>query len=256
VTAVAAVPPEAEQARQEWLTLAAPSADPPAFDPALAAGLPEPARRWLAHAIPPSTPLWRAAELTMCGQIRLGQWRPFTARQILAPPDGYIWAATTRVAGLPVTGFDRLSSGTAQMQWRLLRRIPVLTATGPDVTRSAYGRLAGELALLPTAFQHATWAQGPDPGTAVASWRFPDDTETATLRVADDGRLVEVVVNRWGNPGGAPFHRCPFGVAVEQEATFGGVTIPSVFKAGWWWGTNRQQAGEFFRARITAAQFL
>jgi hypothetical protein len=75
------------------------------------------------------------------------------------------------------------------------------------------------------------------------------------LRVAGDGRLVEVVVNRWGNPGGAPFHRCPFGVAVEQEATFGGVTIPSVFKAGWWWGTNRQQAGEFFRARITAAQF-
>ena len=88
-----------------------------------------------------------------------------------------------------------------------------------------------------------------------AAWRFGDDTETAELRAGDDGQLLEVMVNRWGNPGGGPFRRCPFGVSVQAEATFGGITIPALFTAGWWHGTSRQAEGEFFRARITHAQF-
>lgn len=195
------------------------------FDPAMTRGLPEPARRWLSHVIEPGTPLWPRAELTMHGQIKLGRWRPFTARQVLAPPDGYVWAAKTRLAGLPVTGYDRLASG------------------------------AGEIALIPTAFRHASWSQAQCANTAIATWQFGDDTETAELRVRRSGRLAEIWVNRWGNPGGAPFGRYPFGVQVEAEETFGGITIPSVFRAGWWWGTDRQDEGEFFRAKITGAVF-
>jgi hypothetical protein len=41
---------------------------------------------------------------------------------------------------------------------------------------------------------------------------------------------------------------------VEAERTFGGVTIPATLRAGWWWGTDRQDEGEFFRAEITGAQ--
>lgn len=253
--ASAAVPREAGPVRQEWLRLATTAVKPPAFDPAMTGTLPVPARRWLAHAIAPGTPLWQMVRLTMRGQIRLGQWRPFTATQLLAPPGGYIWAAALRVAGLPVAGYDRLSSGTGEMRWRLLHLIPVMAAAGPDITRSARGRLAGEIALIPTAFQHATWTDGEDPGTATATWRLGEDTETADLRTGEDGQLREVVVNRWGNPGNEPFHRCPFGVSVETETDFGGVTIPSRFTAGWWWGTDRQAEGEFFRAHITAAQF-
>lgn len=225
------------------------------FDPAMTTGLPEPAYRWLSHAIAPGTPLWSSVELTMHGRIKLGRWRPFTARQVLSPPSGYTWAATARLAGLPVTGYDRLSSGAGEMRWRLLRLIPVLTAAGPDITRSAYGRMAGEIALIPTAFRHAAWTRGEQPDTAVATWRFGGDAESAELRVARSGRLAEVRVNRWGNPGGAPFGRYPFGVRFEAEARFGGVTIPSVFRAGWWWATERQQEGEFFRAEITGAVF-
>jgi hypothetical protein len=102
--------------RQEWLHLATTMAKPPGFDLAVTAALPAPARRWLAHAIAPGTPLWQSVRLTMRGQIRLGQWRPFAATQVLAPPSGYIWAARARLAGLPVTGFDRLSSGTGEMR--------------------------------------------------------------------------------------------------------------------------------------------
>jgi hypothetical protein len=194
-------------------------------------------------------------ELTMRGQIRLGRWRSFTARQLLAPPDGYIWAATARVAGLPVTGFDRLSARTGQMPWRLLGLLPVMAASGTDVTRSACGRLAGEIALLPTAFPRASWRPGGRPGAAIASLRCGTRTESAELSVGDEGRLLEVRVERWGNPDGAPFGRYPFGVSVEVESEFSGITIPSVLRAGWWWGTERQAAGEFFRTQITAAVF-
>ncbi len=225
------------------------------FDPAMTTGLPEPARRWLDHAIEPGTPLWSRAELTMHGQIKLGRWRPFTARQVLTPPGGYIWAATARVAGLPVTGYDRLGADGGEMRWRLLRLIPVLTASGPDITRSACGRLAGEIVLIPTAFRHAAWSQAECANTAIATWQFGDDTEAAEIRVRRSGRLAEIRVNRWGNPGGAPFDRYPFGVRVEAESTFGGITIPSVFRAGWWWGTGRAREGEFFRAEITGAVF-
>ena len=43
------------------------------FDPAAIVSLPEPARRWLGHAIAPGTPLWSSVELTMHGQIKLGR---------------------------------------------------------------------------------------------------------------------------------------------------------------------------------------
>jgi hypothetical protein len=169
MTATLAVPKQAGAVRQEWLRLAAAAAATEKFDPTMTAELPAAVQRWLSHAILPGTPLWRSVELAMHGQIKLGRWRPFTARQVLAPPDGYIWAATARVAGLPVTGYDR--------------------------------------------------------------------------------------VNRWGNPDGAPFGRFPFGVRVEAEAEFGGIAIPSVLRAGWWWGTSRQREGDFFRAEITSAVF-
>src|SRR5437868_9437446 len=139
--------------------MTATAADAEIFDSAATMGLPEPARRWLSHAIAPGTPLWGSVELTMHGRIKLGRWRPFTARQVLSPPAGYTWAATARLAGLPVTGYDRLSSGAGEMRWRLLRLFPVLTTAGPDITRSAYGRMAGEIALIPTAFRHAAWSR-------------------------------------------------------------------------------------------------
>jgi hypothetical protein len=91
------------------------------------------------------------------------------------------------------------------------------------------------------------------PGTPL--WGSVELTESAELRLKRNGRLAEIRVNRWGNPGGATFGRYPFGVQVEAEARFGGIIIPSVFRAGWWWGTERQHEGEFFRAEITGAVF-
>jgi len=117
--------------------------------------LPQPAQRLLLHATEPGVPLWRSAQLQMRGEIRLGRWRRFTARQVLTPAVGLVWAATARFFGLPVSGYDRYSPGTGEMRWRLARVIPVLTATGPDVTRSAAGRLAAGAMFVPATFDLA-----------------------------------------------------------------------------------------------------
>jgi hypothetical protein len=255
VTSTERAPGAARHVRGEWERLSATTEDAGTFDPATLGGLPEPARRWLSHAIAPGTPLWRSVELSMTGQIRLGSWRPFTARQVLTPPSGFIWAARARVAGLPVTGYDRYSAATGEMRWRLLGLVPVMSSSGPDVSRSAAGRLAGEAVFVPTVFHHASWEACAEPDTAVMVWRLAGGEERTRLRIGADGSLLEAVLQRWGNPDGAPFGRYPFGVAMEAERTFAGVTIPSVLRAGWWWGTDRAAEGEFFRARITGARF-
>ncbi|MGY1712211.1 DUF6544 family protein [Geodermatophilus sp. SYSU D00758] len=259
----------ARAARRDRARLAGITTRGDRFDPDAVADLPEPARRLLRHAVAPGTPLWRSAELRMRGRIRIGAWRPFTARQVLAPPTGFVWAATARFAGLPVTGFDRLTDGTGELRWKLLGLLPVLTATGPDVTRSAAGRLAGEgLCWLPTAYPDVVWSAGEGPDTVTATYRIghrytggdrtgDDGTgeEVAHLRVGPDGGLRELVLQRWGDPGGRPAGRYPFGVAVEAERTWQGVTVPSVVRAGWDRGTDRQAEGEFFRAEITDVTF-
>ncbi len=62
-----------------------------------------------------------------------------------------------------------------------------------------------------------------------------------------------------------PFH-CDYGyqtsVGARTFANFGlvcldvaTITIGSRLRAGWFWGTERQAEGEFFRARITGAVF-
>jgi hypothetical protein len=246
------VPREARPVSDAWNSLASQPAPAEPFTPDLVAHLPEPARRWLTHAIPVGTPLCSSVRVRMQGQIKLGAWRRFTARQVITPGAGYIWAATARMVGLPVRGFDRFSSGSGEMRWRLLGVLPVVTAAGDDVTRSAAGRLASEIVLAPTGFRTATWTAGRSPDHVVGTWRIAGESESVELHIGPAGQVRSVLVSRWGNPGGAPFARYPFGCTVHSERAFAGVTIPDTVSAGWWWGTAAESDGEFFRARIAA----
>ncbi len=256
MTAVAAAPRAARPVGQDWARLASATRDPETFDSSTLGDLPEVARRWLFHAINPGTRLAQSVALAMHGRIRIGKWRSFTANQIIRPHEGYIWAVTTHIAGVPISGFDRYSGGVGQMRWRLAGAIPIVSARGIDVTRSAAGRLASEIVVAPTAFRAATWAPGDDADTAVATSHIGTDTQQVMLRVRPNGSVRDVMLQRWGNPAGSPFDSYPFGVTVEQEAVLGGVTIPSVIRAGWFWGTDRHDEGEFFQATITDAAFL
>lgn len=233
---------------------------PPAartFEPDRLAGLPNTARRYLEHAIAPGTPLASAVRVRMHGEIKLQGWLPFSAEQVIRRERGMIWRATVRIKGLSIRGFDRLVDGEGEMRWKLLDLIPVMTASGPDITRSAAGRVGAEFVWLPSALcgDDVSWTET-DSSHARASFSVQGEKVEPTLAVDAGGRLQSLELKRWGNPENADFHYADFGGLVEDEATFSGYTIPTRMRAGWYFGDERFEAeGEFFRVTIDDAQY-
>lgn len=219
--------------------------------------LPPGALRYLRHALAPDAPLPNAVRLRMRGTIRLNDWCPFEAEQVIARDRGMIWQASVRLKGLPIRGWDRLVDGAGAMRWSLFGLLPFLRAEGPDITRSARGRLRAETIWLPSllADPGVSWTE-PAEGTLRA--RVPVGGEVGDLDLRTDaaGRPLEVALRRWGNPGGGPFQELPFGGFLEAEGTFQGLTLPTRLRIGWHPGSERFGAeGEFFRAEVLEAVF-
>jgi hypothetical protein len=230
--------------RAEWDRLSAlQPAAPKHFAPAIVADLPEPARRYFNYVIAPGTPLLPVAEIEMTGQFSLGtkddpRYQPMVARQILAAPEGFVWAMRTR-AGIPVSGSD---SGR-WTRFRILGLIPVARQGGdPDHTRSAFGRYVGEAVIWSPA------ALLPGPGIA---WEAVDaDTARVTVRHGELGQAVDVTVDaegrpvtavfrRWSNANPEGTHRLqPFGAVMSDFRDVGGYRLPFRVEAGNHYGTD------------------
>jgi hypothetical protein len=215
-------------------------------------GLPEPVRRFLKASIAAGTPLARAARFRMRGSIKLGRrWLPFRARQVLAPHQGLVWAA--RVAGV-LAGSDRYADGQGTMDWKLLGLFRVVQAEGRDTSKSTAGRVGAEAVWVPTTLLPrfgVTWAA--TDSQHIAATYLLDGTELEVRYELDDqNRVLSVVLERWGDPDntGAYAHH-PFGFQATAYTTFGGVTIPSGGRGGWFLGTNRWSEGEFMRYEIS-----
>lgn len=245
--------------RAEWNRLAAlQPREPIRFEPAMVADLPEPARRYFMFAIAQGTPLWRVAEIDMTGQFSLGSkdnpaFQPMEARQILAVPDGFVWAMRTR-GGMPVSGSD---SGS-WTRFRVLGLIPVARLGGdPDHTRSAFGRYVGEATI---------WSPGallPGPGI---SWEgVDDDTARVMVRHGDLIQSVDVTVDAAGRPGAVSFQRWsnanpdkvhrlqPFGATMSDFREVGGYRLPFRVEAGNMYGTEAYFP--FFMANVSDIRF-
>jgi hypothetical protein len=224
------------------------------FDPADFAHLPVAAQHYLRGAIAPGTPLASAVRLRMHGSIRLKRWRRFVAEEVLVRGRGMIWRAKVRMGLFGVRGFDRYVDGVGAMQWKLGRVVSVVRAQGPDVTRSAAGRFAAESIWLPSAFcdERVAWRADDD----VVHARLPVDGEAEDLALSLSlGCLQQVSLQRWGNPDNGAFGSFAFGAQVEQEAQFGGYTIPARVRVGWHFGSPRFEEGQFFHATIDEATF-
>jgi Family of unknown function (DUF6544) len=228
------------------------------FDTDRLAHLPPAARRYLTHAIAPGTRLATAVRLTMHGEIRLkGDWFSFRAEQVIHPARGMIWQATVRMYGLPVSGFDRLVDGAGEMRWRLLGLMPLLQMQGPDITRSAAGRLAAETIWLPSHLcgEDVQW-EDHDATHTTALFNIAGEQVKISLAIDENGHLEYVRMHRWGNPEGGGFRYVEFGGHIEEEVTFDGYTIPARLRVGW--HIQEQgfaENGEFFRASVDRAEF-
>ena len=231
----------------------------PVFDPETLASVPAPAQRLLARALPLGVTLRRSVELEMAGRIKLRRWwLPFRARQLLEAGRGFVWEPVVGRRLVRFEGADVLSTDFAEMEFRLFGRLPVVSATGPDVARSALGRLAAEtVAWLPQAITPqlgAVWTPV-DEATSRVRLEVVGEHVDVDVTVAADGRLAAVALDRWGAPeGGVPsWHR--FGGSMSGEhITSDGVRIAGRGTVGWGWGSDRWQQGEFFRFDITSAE--
>lgn len=229
------------------------------FDRSLVEGLPEPAQRYLLHAIKPGVQLAGSVELRMAGRLRLSprqRWMPLDSTDTIGERRGFLWRATA--GGLMrFSGFDRYSSGTGEMNWKLWGLIPVMSASGPDITRSARGRFASELIFLPGGllpqFGVAWRDEGPD--TACASFAIDGERFELHLTLDAEGRLMRLDLNRWGNYGlpAGQWAQIPYTAICTAEREFEGYSIPSRFTVAWWAGTERQF--EYFEGGISAADY-
>jgi hypothetical protein len=230
------------------------------FDPDMVSHLPAPARRYLLRAIIPGTPLARAVQLRMHGGIRLQRKKdpaPFTAEQIIAD-SGYIWKARAQTGALLISGYDRLLHDEAELRWWVFDTLPVVSASGANVSKSAAGRLAGEHIFLPSLLLPQLGAQWQPINDASAIVRVTIGIEEVdvTVTVAENGRLLSLAVNRWNSSvENGPVGYLRFDVdELAGEKTFGGFTIPTRFRAGWRLGSR--DAFPFFYGSIDSARYL
>lgn len=241
-----------------WQSLEAPSTHQ-FFTEDMVSDLPAPARRYLLHAIRPGTQLASSVSLQMGGTMRLkpGQeWMPMKARQVLAPPKGFVWRAEVGDGLMRFSGGDHYANGNGRVRFWLWGVIPLVQQAGLNVSRAALGRMVCETIWLPSSLlpQRGVKWEASDDESARATMKIGEETVALNLFIEPDGRLREVRMLRWGDQtedGG--FGYVPFGGRIQKERDFGGYTIPSKVDVGWRLGTDRYF--EFFRARIEKADF-
>jgi hypothetical protein len=227
------------------------------FEPGLLATIPEGGRRYLEHAIAAGTPLAAAVRLHMHGEIRLKGWHPFSAEEVIVWTRGMIWRAAVRMHGISIRGGDSFVDGYGAMRWKMFGVIPLVNASGPDITRSAAGRVNVESIWLPSVLcgREVAWMES-DPCQPQATFTAHGERSQIDYVIDERGGLRSVNTKRWGNPENAAFHYADCGGFVDEEGTFGGYTVPTRMRVGWHFGSPAFEAGgEFFRVIIDSAVY-
>ena len=142
------------------------------FDSALVAGLDEPIRRYLIHAVAPGAVLTERVRLTMHGRIKVGRWMEFDAEQHF---DGHEFEWRARAGWRrfkPMHVIDNYANGAGGTEGRLFGRLPFLHAVDANTARAAAARGAAESVWVPASLmpeREVSW-RTKDENTIVASF--------------------------------------------------------------------------------------
>jgi hypothetical protein len=227
------------------------------FEPETLDGLPVPAVQYLRKALAPRAPLARSVDIRMTGSLRVAadDWVPFEARQRVCAERGFVWEA--RVAAfrkLWVCGGDWLFGEDAAIEHALAGWWPIIERRGPEVARSAAGRLMTELVWLPSALtpqRGARWARG-DADRAVVT--PAGSAIPMTVVVAEDGTLREVSVLRRRLAHNGEISLATYGASIEAVEQFGDFLVPTRLVAAWGIGTDDRE--DFMRVTVDDLRWL
>ena len=248
----------ADRAEMDRLIALQPS-DPPVFAADTIGDLPEPARRFLTFAIAEGTPLRTVAVIEMQGQFGMGDkdapgYMPMRATQVLAAPEGFVWAMSGGSGAMRMGGSD---SGAWTRFW-LYGLAPVARFGGDaDHARSAFGRTVAEAvfwtpaAVLPG--PDVTWEPVSE-NVARVTMRRGDLAQAVEVTVDPDGRPRHVFFMRWSDANPEKLHRLqPFGGYLSEFRQFDGFTVPTHVEAGNMFET--EDYFPFFIADVTSVVF-
>ncbi len=239
--------------------LAHAEAEPARFDPAMLAGLPQAAQRYLLKAIGPGTPLHRVAALTMAGDFVLnGRPLDMRARQVLAPPHGFVWIARIGTGAVRFAGSDAWrAGGTSWTRFWLLRLVPLVRTGGTgDHERASVARMLVETVWTPAALlprYGALWRELSPHAAEVRLAGFPD-AEPVVLTIDDTGNPVAAQTRRWTDANLQGIHRLqPFGGRFTAFVRRQGFLVPSAVEVANMFSTAQESV--FFRAEVTGVRF-
>jgi hypothetical protein len=224
---------------------------PPSVD-ALIAELPEPVRRYLAHALPASVPATSGVRLRMTGKIKLALWLPFTAMQHC---DGrsFEWRARVGLGPFaPLEVVDRYANGTGSVTGRLFGGHELFHQADEHVRRSAAGRSALEAILAPASLlpgRGVSWRAEDDQHIVASSYLEPEQIDVH-MQIDSRGALRSVSAERWGDTDNHAHGYLTFGGDMRAERRFGELVIPGQLTVGWHYGSAEYKP--FFHARIRA----
>jgi hypothetical protein len=127
-------------------------------------------------------------------------WRRAHGR---ADGSSFEWHAHVGVGPLkPLQVLDRYENGTASVSGRLLSRWQLFKQADESIVRSAAGRAALESVFAPASLlpsRGCSWRAESDRHIIASRDIQPEHIEVR-MRIADDGRLLNVVAQRWGEP--------------------------------------------------------
>jgi hypothetical protein len=214
---------------------------------------PDQAVRYFKRAVPEGQPLYQAAWITMKGRLKLKDWSPFCAEEVICWPHGFVWGARTKMGGLPVTGFDESLDGVGRMDWRVFGFLPVARADGEAVSQSAMARFVGELIWIPTVFMTAPVDWSIIDGDVLATVATDSGPVAVLLKIDHEGVVRQVSLQRYRTDSKMIE---TFVVESDAEGDFGGLRVPSRIRAGWGSKDRRLDPdGAFFEAEIESIEF-
>jgi hypothetical protein len=193
------------------------------------AALPRPVQRYVRVAGAIGQPRVRRVRATWRGRIRANPgdpWMPFTAEQynFLEEPARFFFMDATR-SHLPVDVFHAFHGGAASMRVRFLSLVPLVNATGPEITRAETVTLFNDLCLLaPAALLDPAIRWDPiDERSARGHYTVGSNTISAMLSFNDEGELVNFASEDRlvQSAGGTRWTRQPWSTPVSAYRQFG-----------------------------------
>jgi hypothetical protein len=233
------------------------------FDPAMVQALPEAARRYFLFTIAPGTPLHTVSEIRMHGEIGLGSrerpnYMPMRARQILAPPYGFVWRLEAAAGIRRMSGSDGMVEGRSWTRFWFDWLMPVRAGGNDDHLRASFGRVVAEAvfwapaSLLPG--NEVRWTNGEKYGRARAIVTRGSLVQELEIEIAEDGHPLWVKIPRWSNANPEKRWRLqPFGGTLSEFRNFDGFTLPTRVDGGNYFDT--QDYFPFFRAHVECIRF-